>query len=108
MSEKYREYFRENIPSFFHKGNDLKLYTIKGNLICDGYERIVIGDYGAFVEFRPDQASDNITCISELTGRYTILDGSEIKIRLQKETVPYADYKPSMFYVSVHEAYEKR
>lgn len=121
LSQKYREYFEENIPSFFQAGNTQKLYTGNGSLICDGYERIVIGDYGAFVEFNVDQA--NKATFSVAKGQeyrisdpkyknvkyywYTINDGSNIKIYFQRRRVPYADYKPRMFYVSVHEAFKE-
>lgn len=121
LSQKCREYFEENIPSFFQAGNTQKLYTGNGSLICDGYERIVIGDYGAFVEFNVDQA--NKATFSVAKGQeyrisdpkyknvkyywYTINDGSNIKIYFQRRCVPYADYKPRMFYVSVHEAFKE-
>lgn len=121
MSQKYREYFQENIPSFFQDSNEQKLYTSNGSLICDGYERIVVGDYGAFVEFNVDQANRGEFNVAK--GQeyrivdpkyknikyywYTINDGSNIKIYFQRRRVPYADYKPRMFYVSVHEAFKE-
>ena len=120
LSEKYRSYFRDNIPEWLKEtGQNQPLYTNRGSIITNRYERIVVGDYGAFVEFsKPifegwfiiapgqeyrvfdDRYSKNI--------KYewlTIDDGSNVKIYFQKRTVNYADYKPNMYYVSVHEVY---
>lgn len=116
LSAKYRQFFLENIPRELSiNGGTETLYTVKGSPICDGYDRIVIGDYGAFVEFskspyefiiKPGQEyrlndkqySNNVKYVW-----LTIDDESDIKIYYQKRTVLYADYKPRKFYVSVHE-----
>ena len=50
-SAKYRKFYLENIPSFLDINGGEKLYTLNGSLICNSYNRIVIGDYGAFIEF---------------------------------------------------------
>jgi len=58
LSEKYQQLYLENIPEFLNvNGGDIILKTPKGKIICNGYERIVIGDYGAFVEFDETQAN---------------------------------------------------
>lgn len=118
LSEKYRVFFAENIPEFLSiEGAHDTLYTLCGAQICSGYDRIVIGDYGAFVEFSQSDFSDsfiiqpgqeyrvNDTRYSKNV-KYiwlTIDDGSHIKIYHQKKCVTYADYKPGKYYVSVHE-----
>lgn len=52
LSFKYRQFFKKNIPAFLNiNGGEDTLYTLNGSPICDGYDRIVIGDYGAFIEF---------------------------------------------------------
>jgi hypothetical protein len=97
------------------------LYTSAGTIICSSYERIVIGDYGAYVEFSSEQANKAVFTIApgqeyRLEERYknckyiwlTIADGSEVKIYYQKHTVDYADYKPKYYYVSVHEVYPQQ
>lgn len=121
LSEKYRRYFRDNMPDWLSvDGADRPLYTSQGTKICPAYTRVVIGDYGAFVEFeappentpfiiRPGQEyrvsdpkySRNVKYIW-----LTIDDGSDIKIYRQRRTVPYADYKPGLCYASVHEVYQ--
>jgi len=119
LSTKYRSYFEENIPQFLDvEGSENNLFTSKGTLISAGYDRIVIGDYGAFVEFDFDRAnSDSFVVKAGQEYRisdpkysknvkyewYTIDDGSSVKIYKQKKAVHYADYKPNVYYVSVHE-----
>lgn len=52
LLEKYRNFYLENIPSNLSlNGGTETLFTLNGSPICDGYDRIVIGDYGAFIEF---------------------------------------------------------
>ncbi len=119
LSSKYRELYEEQTPKFLEFGGSCRLlYTKKQSLICYGYDRIVIGDYGAFIEFNPDRA--NLDFFTVKLGEeyriddpyysknikyewFTINDDSDIKIYKQKKTVSYADYKPNMYYVSVHE-----
>lgn len=119
LSNKYRIFFRNNVPDFLHVSGGGMLYTSNGSLICESYRRIVIGDYGAFVEF--DKQPENTEFIVAPGQEYrinderysknvkyiwlTIDDGSGIKIYHQKKKVAYADYLPGMYYVSVHEAF---
>lgn len=118
-SKKCRDIFTKNIPSYLSVNGDNKfLYTINGSLISIGYKRIVIGDYGAFIEYTQDQASVKSYIVKP--GQeyrindpkysrnvkyhwYTIDDNSNIKIYHQIKRVSYADYIPGMYYVSVHE-----
>ena len=116
-SAEVRAYYAENIPSFLSIIQPL--YTCAGTLICSSFNRIVIGDYGAFIEFSSDQANKDVFCIApgqeyRLEERYknckyiwlTISDSSSVKIYYQKHTVTYADYIPGMYYVSVHEVFK--
>lgn len=118
LSPKYREFFKENIPDWLNvDGAKTGLATINGTPICNGYDRIVIGDYGAFVEYPKESiASEYIIQPGQEYRVYddkykksvkyvwlTIDDGSGIKIYQQKRGVRYADYKPNRYYVSVHE-----
>lgn len=123
LSEKYHEYFRDNIPEWLSEfGADTPLYTSCGSMIASGYDRIVVGDYGAFIEFDDDKIppkSFEIAPGQEYRvndERYsknvkyiwlTINDGSNVKIYLQRKGVAYADYKAGKYYVSVHEVFVK-
>lgn len=118
LSGKYRDFFTENIPNFlFASGSKDTLYTLSGTPICNGYDRIVVGDYGAFIEFSQSDFSDSFIIQPGQEYRIdderysknvkyiwlTINDGSDIKIYFQKKGVAYADYRPGKYYVSVHE-----
>lgn len=119
LSEKYRRFYIDNIPNgFMLNGSSNTLYTKNGTSICNGYTRIVVGDYGAFVEFDEVQANSQRYIIAPgqeyrvNDPRYsknvkyiwmTITDGSNIKIYKQKREVAYADYKSGFYYISPHE-----
>ena len=100
-------------------GDNIPLYTMSGTKICNRYRRIVVGDYGAFVEF-DDCDMKGCPCFIVKPGQeyriqdpkysknvkywwLTAIDDSGIKIYKQRRTVDYADYIPGMYYVSVHE-----
>ena len=73
LSEKYREFFTQNIPSFLRvDGDSIALYTTKGSLLCNGYNRIVVGDYGAFIEF--DEPAHDANVIVQAGQEYRIDD----------------------------------
>ena len=119
LSKKYRQFFRDNLPDFIDEnGSTEPIYTLNGTLICNGYDRVVIGDYGAFIEFNKTQANSDTYIVKpgeeyRINDKnysknvkyhwYTVNDGSDIKIYLQKKKVTYADYKTGRFYISPHE-----
>ena len=116
LSEKYRKFYLDNIPTELNvNGGVDTLFTLNGSPICDSYDRIVIGDYGAFIEFSTSPYSFIVKPGQEYRiddERYsknvkyhwlTINDDSDVKIYHQMRTVAYADYLPDKYYVSVHE-----
>jgi hypothetical protein len=118
ISEDVRQKYLKNIPSdFCITGNlNCNLYTKERTLISVGYNRIVVGDYGAYIEIDPSLIIEtNIHIKQGQEYRYekqynkvkyywlTAKDNSDIKIYLQKRKVTYADYKPKMYYVSPYE-----
>ena len=119
VSEKYRQFYIDNLPEGLSiERSDTVLCTKTGTVVCNGYTRIVVGDYGAFIEFDEEQANLDKYIIAPgqeyrvNNPRYsknvkyiwmTIPDGSNIKIYKQKKKVAYADYKSGMFYISPHE-----
>ena len=115
LSKKYRELYEDNIPRFLDLAGGGALKTVKGTLICNSYDRIVIGDYGAFIEYsepageyicKPGQEYRMQDSRYKYKVKYdwlTTKDSSDIKIYKQKHTVTYADYKVGKYYVSVHE-----
>lgn len=120
-----RSRYKETLPDWCSLcGNQAQtLITTQSTPIATGYTRIVIGDYGAFVEIdrehilrkklmiQPGQEfrmSDN-----QFVGRVkyfwlTARDCSHCKIYEQQRTVDYADYKPGMFYISPFEVFPQQ
>lgn len=125
LSEKLREIYYRRLPEGFKIMGDpaAELYSSAGTLIAVGYEKIVIGDYGAFLEINKENVigknleikkgqeyryndpkyKDNVKYLW-----YTTKDDSDVKIYYQKKTVPYADYKPKKFYISPYEVELKK
>ena len=118
LSAKCRQFFKDNIPEFLKFEGDSKgLYTKSGSLICNQYDRIVVGDYGAFIEFSEENIGNEFIIQPGQEYRVndqkysknikyiwlTIDDNSQVKIYKQKRKVRYADYLPKKYYVSVHE-----
>lgn len=67
-----RAEFEETLPEWCNmSGDTTKLETRSGTVIASGYNRIVIGDYGAFVEFSRAQANWPCgPCILSVPGQY--------------------------------------
>lgn len=114
-----RQKYRDALPGWCKlNGCIIPCYTLSGTLIAKGYNRIVIGDYGAFVEFTSEQAVKSNMIVQpgqeyritdpRFSERvkyfwYTAKDDSGVKIYFQQKTVTYADYLPGMYYVSPYE-----
>jgi len=120
LSEEVRQKYLDNLPSQLNINGDtnFKIHSLNNTLISSGYNRIVIGDYGAFIEFDKSQViKSNLKVKSGQEYRFnnpkysenvkyywlTPNDLSDMKIYLQKKTVSYADYLPDMYYVSPYE-----
>lgn len=116
-----RDKYRAALPDWCcDSGDNIKLCSIAGTILCSGYSRIVIGDYGAFVEIKPEQIiSAALKCKTGEEYRYqderyaknvkylwlTPTDDSNCKVYLQSKTVEYADYIPGMYYISPYEVF---
>ena len=118
LSQKYRRWFEEQLPKQFQgKTGGQKncfLYSQRGILIARGFTRIVIGDYGAFIEIPDEQiVKENIQVRPGQEKRifeprfkwakyhwYVPKGDLECKLYHQQRTVTYADYVPKMWYVS--------
>jgi hypothetical protein len=109
-----RQLYRDNIPEFLSiDGSTDGLITKSGKKITYyGYDRIVIGDYGAYIEFDADRndfyAPDaqkwrlDDTKYSNIKYIHLCPIGDEsVKIYYQLNPVKYAEYKPYKYYVSV-------
>ena len=116
-----RQLYRNSLPEWCRENGDFcTLANSSGNIVCHGYERVVIGDYGAYIEFNRTQANSNLFCTApgqeyRKRGRYaqnvkylwlTTPDESGVKIYDQLRRVPYADYRPYHYYVSVYDVHQ--
>ena len=122
-----RERMQKNHPQFFHPfpptdaallrahyasrcpnyPTTTRLTTLQGYPLTNGITRMAVGDYGAYIEFAPEQL------VAKLATKFPDPQKPWIKyvwfvhpkdertkIYLQKRTVQYADYRPGMYYVS--------
>lgn len=84
-----------------------------GLLLAKGYERVVIGDYGAYVEFSREQIQHDSICDKFIRKKaprqkYWWMESNDeyrIKIYEQIRVVSYADYRPGMFYIAPIDLY---
>ena len=110
MKKLYSERLR--IP--LEGSESAKFFTKSGTHVATGYERIVIGGRGPYIEFKADQIVEESFSIPEdqeyrKTDRRVYYiearsdDESNVKLYIQRRTVKYADYKVGMLYISPFE-----
>lgn len=111
LKEKYHKLYNENLNGFENRRN----LCIDGKPIARRYTRIVIGDYGAYVEIPKDDLLIELTIpetqkwrldkdfISKrnLNVKYEWYEYNSKKVYYQLNTVTYADYLPDYYYISV-------
>ena len=113
-----RHYYRSQIPCHISlTGNKVVVASSEHTVIATGYDRIVTGDYGAYLEIKEkDIIKDSIIIKRGQEYRlepkyknnvkylwYTAKDNSNIKIYYQQRTVAYADYKVGYYYIDPKE-----
>ena len=93
--------------------HNIRFTTKSGFLVANGYNRIVLGGRGPYVEFKPDNIIRNSLFIPmekeyKLLPKYTSLVYyiehrtaiDNVKVYYQMKEVDYADYKVGMYYMS--------
>lgn len=120
FSEEARSLYKATLPGWIVEANPdtTPICTRNGTEFASGFKRVVIGDYGAFLEITGEQVNRDVIRVQPgqeyrlREPRYaehikyiwmTVPDGSDIKIYWQQRTVEYADYKPGMYYISPFE-----
>ena len=98
-------------------GDDIKLYTKTNLLIAKGYNRIVLGGRGPYIEFDDSQVKmKNCFIPKEEAWRqlsdtaYYIeyrTDRDYVKVYKQLRIVNYADYIVGLYYISPFDLYIK-
>jgi hypothetical protein len=114
VSSKARAYYRDNLPDWV--GDKQALETGRGVLLCTSFERVVVGDYGAFIEIRSDLINADQVCMQKGQEfrrddpkyrdnvKYlwlTLRSDGSLKLYQQQRPVSYADYRLGSYYVSV-------
>ena len=111
IKDMVAKYHHRPIPTTPAAGNVKTLYTKNGEKVCERYERIVIGDYGAYVEISASHLSDNHfiyidqndpvdeTISSRHSSHMTLAlnDESSYTIYFQVKPVPYGNFIPGRF-----------
>ena len=104
LSELVRAYYKARL-TLPEEGKEIDIYTPSGLLLATGYERIVIGDYGAYIEISHENiVKDNLQVKPGHEFRlnpdtnakyiwYEPIDGSDVKVYFQIRTVKYANYQ---------------
>jgi len=97
------------------EGATIPLFTKTGLQVCSQYERIVIGERGAYVEIKrenltqyryiPHDQEWRTESIRPYYHEYRTSDAANIKIYHQQKRVDYADYRLAMFYISPFDLY---
>lgn len=88
---------------------DVRLFTRSGTHVATGYDRIVVGDRGPYVEFNDEQLVREALRESGASHYYyvelrTVPD--DVKVYVQVHRVDYADYVPGKCYVSPFDLYD--
>jgi len=110
MATDYEE--RLTIP--IQGDNHTRFFTKTGLYLATGYERVVIGDRGPYVEFLSEQMIHESLhmpedCKYRTTPKhkhhvyyyeYRSTDASYVKVYHQRRTVGYADYIVGLYYIS--------
>ena len=123
-SRMVRADYMKYIPKWINIDGDNKcLYDSNGIEIATGYERVVIGDYGPYIEISEDNICGANVKIKEgqeyriddprYSGNVkywwlTLKKNTKIKIYYQIREVSYADYRPKYYYILATDVYEKK
>lgn len=112
LSKRIRKHYEENLKIEKEGDHTRTFYSEDLTPVAIGYNRVVIGDYGPFVEFTKEQLQmakfkDKWPRNPDKDVYYYWLTGpNNIKCYEQVKTVSYADYLPGMYYISPKELYK--
>ena len=114
-SKAVKDFYAKNIPSelLFNFPMHMPIETLGGDCIAEGAERIVVGDYGAYLEIHMNNMIEDEIHIPQkqlfrtkpdFKGKYIWFESKDgTKIYYQLRGVPYADYLPNYYYISVYD-----
>lgn len=119
-SKLIREYFKnEYLNKFgFNVNEEIDAYIDDNKKLCSKVERVVVGDHGPYIEFKPENILVKTECVAgkeykhddkySKTVKYfdeNPVGFSNVLLYNQQRTVTYADYKAGMYYVSPYDLY---
>ena len=112
-------YFNPNNDKTFvlrmHGDSNVNVYTKRNTLLAEGYNRVVKGSYGTFLEIKPSNIKLNMVQSIEEYGatkpyhsklKYYKLrtkDNSSTRVLYQTEESSYVDHRVGFYYVLVKE-----
>ncbi len=112
--------YKERIKINHDGSSNFLLFTKSGMLVATGYERVVFGGRGPYLEFRKDQIiRDNIYIPESCEWRLEDYQKDRIyyyeyrtnedyvMVYLQNKIVDYADYKVDFVYISPFDLYDE-
>lgn len=114
-SASARKYFANTFIDKYGIGlNDkFDVFLDDKNKLCSSIERVVVGDHGPYIEFKPENLLVKTECMKGKEFKHTDRYSEHIKyfdenpvgfpgvlLYNQQRTVTYADYKAGMYYVS--------
>lgn len=115
LSDNVRAIYKKYLDKIGLDSNK-PIYSKNDVLIANGFDRIVIGDYGAYIEFTKEQSNYKNFIVEpgqeyRLTPRYNntikyewyTTKKLDCKLYWQLRPVVYADYKPQRYYISPFE-----
>lgn len=108
-----RNAYLSRFDMIFSSDPKLPFCNKAGTLIAEGWNKIVVGDYGAYMEFSPEHMN-HAMIKNKWTGKPSrpvkyiwmeTKDAEKTKIYFQQGPVLYADYIPGMYYISPMDIY---
>lgn len=115
LSKEVRKIYKE-YSDMCNLDKNKPIYSKNGILIANSFDRIVIGDYGPYIEFTKEQSNSKDFVVAtgqeyRLTPKYNksikyewySTKKQDCKLYWQLRGVVYADYKPQRYYISPFE-----
>lgn len=110
-----KSYYRDRLPAWakIKISRKYPLKTKQGDKLCEAYEKIVVGDYGAYVEISASHLlidqfiyideqdiSENIDTRQKSYMTFVLNTDPDFKILFQVKSVAYGNFIPGRFYVN--------
>lgn len=114
MSEEVQAYFKNQVQQLNLDASQ-PIYSLKGECLSKAFNRVVIGDYGAYIEFEEPctifevKKDQYFRCLPDFKGKYVWLhpkNEEDCKVYYQLRPVCYADYQVGCYYVGIYDIFQ--